>query len=770
MTNKKPKWTTLAAVVMGIAPLSSFALGLGGLDLRSHLNEPLQAYISLNGLGDIEPEEIRARVASQEAYERAGIEKTSALRDISFSVELDVNNNPFIRASSHEGIQDPFLDLMVEVMWPKGRVIRSYTLLLDLPTQAKGKKKSAAKNLAAAPLRIGNRVSAKQATVGQNDTLWHLAKDLVGNDPDRIRQAVMAIALKNPHAFSQQDINLLKKGTVLDLPTTGEINQFSQMDAKNFIAGKQSFATTSFQYETEGPEPVVGQSEPNVFQAKPLSQKPLTLTSATEEPLSEAIAKRLTSIEQSMASVKTSYEAVSDRISALEDQNKKIMALVNGDMSLAKIEITPPVADPLEDLPGDEAFELLGSSDSDLPTLVLDVPVVLPEQNAELATVEVEQPEAQLEKVQGVSVAPANTVLGDIMEAVDAPLAVELAPEEQSTSSSLWLWFVGLGALGLGGAWLMRARRMDLVALGFLDNLWLKFASNEQQADQQSEVNFSMPFDINKAINAVTEEESRFLANPKLVGETQDKQPDIPEPEHEKETIEDAKIFMAYERFSQAEGILKNILDNEPNWDAAIMLLELYVLTEQYHAFDSAYKMLPPDLQAHSPQLYDKAIALRNKVRQEQLGSIDSSLEEPVQSQSTVDPKEPIEDELLTSFETLGPNEFGKGGLSLEPIDTIELKETKDIDMSGHEQDDVSTSAEEEILEISLPEAPEERQQETETELTMSAREVEDILALIQAYIEIGEEAEVHALAEKVQQFGNGAQQMKLRDILNNRD
>ena len=72
------------------------------------------------------------QLASEEAFARAGIERSNALTDLSFTVDSN-NGNPVIRISSNRPVVEPFLNFLLEVDWPQGRMVREYTVLLDPP-------------------------------------------------------------------------------------------------------------------------------------------------------------------------------------------------------------------------------------------------------------------------------------------------------------------------------------------------------------------------------------------------------------------------------------------------------------------------------------------------------------------------------------------------------------------------------------------------------------------------------------------------------------
>jgi pilus assembly protein FimV len=126
------KLATAAAVSLALASGGAFGLGLGDIEMRSALNQPMQAEIRLTAVKSGELEGMIVQLASADAFARAGIERSSVLTDLSFSVDRS-GPVPVIRISSTRPVVEPFLNFLVEVDWPQGRMIREYTVLLDPP-------------------------------------------------------------------------------------------------------------------------------------------------------------------------------------------------------------------------------------------------------------------------------------------------------------------------------------------------------------------------------------------------------------------------------------------------------------------------------------------------------------------------------------------------------------------------------------------------------------------------------------------------------------
>ncbi len=130
--NKVRKLATAAAVSLVLASGGVRALGLGDIEMRSALNQPMNAEIRLTSVQPGEADGMIVKLASPDAFQRAGIERTTALTDLRFSVDQS-SGTPVIKISSSRPVVEPFLNFLLEVDWPAGRMVREYTVLLDPP-------------------------------------------------------------------------------------------------------------------------------------------------------------------------------------------------------------------------------------------------------------------------------------------------------------------------------------------------------------------------------------------------------------------------------------------------------------------------------------------------------------------------------------------------------------------------------------------------------------------------------------------------------------
>ena len=255
MFKRKCRWFRMALVVplMVALPLqSAWSLGLSEIEVDSALNEKFSATIDLIDLGDLSKDEIVVSMASREDFDRVGVERFFYLTDLKF--EVDLKGTAKVVISSSRLISEPYLNFIVQIMWPKGRLLKEFTVLLDPPTFT---ETSAAPISAPAP--IASRPSSQSSTASasnpdqvslrrtprsnrmvadadgeivstRDDTLWKIAGRTRGSIVS-MNQQMLALQELNPRAFIRDNINLLKAGYRLKVPSEAQALALSQGEA-----------------------------------------------------------------------------------------------------------------------------------------------------------------------------------------------------------------------------------------------------------------------------------------------------------------------------------------------------------------------------------------------------------------------------------------------------------------------------------------------------------------------------------------------------------
>ncbi|MFY0664061.1 MAG: tetratricopeptide repeat protein [Natronospirillum sp.] len=252
--------TRLFAVVSAITLFCvagfASAVGLGEITLRSALTEPLEAEIRITSPGDFSAQDLNVRLATPADFSRAGIERPFFLTQIDFTLR-QVGNTISAVLTTAEAVEEPFLDFLVELTWPGGRLLREYTLLLDPPVFADGDASQiqvfpaqepsfqqtapVTPPVTARPTPTPSRpapvtprqeqLADNQYRVENNDTLWEIALRTRQNPNQTPQQIMLAIQDLNPDAFINGNINRVKAGSLLTLPNGEQVAVRSRAQA-----------------------------------------------------------------------------------------------------------------------------------------------------------------------------------------------------------------------------------------------------------------------------------------------------------------------------------------------------------------------------------------------------------------------------------------------------------------------------------------------------------------------------------------------------------
>ncbi|WP_082849827.1 FimV family protein [Halioglobus sp. HI00S01] len=260
----------IGAVVFSLGCLHasfSYAVGLGDLTLESFLNEPLKAQVEVLNTDGLNEDQIRIRLATREDFDRMGVERAYFLTGIEFDVQFNARGEAVILLSSEDPVLEPYLDFIVEARWPTGRLLREYTVLVDPPlfdassqvvsasarveeeegipapdspekktqdpaatsgTRVDVKKKS---QLAPGDMpqrdfnaeAAGSPLSGSRYMISRDDTLWEIAAAAKPSGTT-IHQTMLDIQRLNPNAFIDGNINRIKAGYIIYLPTEDDIS------------------------------------------------------------------------------------------------------------------------------------------------------------------------------------------------------------------------------------------------------------------------------------------------------------------------------------------------------------------------------------------------------------------------------------------------------------------------------------------------------------------------------------------------------------------
>jgi pilus assembly protein FimV len=258
---KVRKLAVALALAGGLGSGVAQALGLGEIELQSYLNEPLDAEIVLPQSRGINPADVFVNIASDQAYERVGLDRNQFLGKLRFQVVTSNDGSLIVNVSSREPVREPYLNFLLELTWPNGRLMREYAVLVDPPVYA---EESGVREQVSAPTASTSQATSQPATTrsaesvrrqaqaerslgtgyqantfgptGASDTLWTIASRVRPDNSVSMQQVMLAIQELNPNAFIGNNINRLKRGEVLRVPSLDQIQSRSRAEAIRLVA------------------------------------------------------------------------------------------------------------------------------------------------------------------------------------------------------------------------------------------------------------------------------------------------------------------------------------------------------------------------------------------------------------------------------------------------------------------------------------------------------------------------------------------------------
>ncbi len=402
---------TCLVLCVFIFSISAHAAGLGKLTINSALGQPFNAEIDLVTVNAEDLSSLNANIASLEAYTQAGMQYEPVFSTFRFSVASRANGEPYIKVSSSQAINEPFINLLVELNWASGRLLREYTVLLD-PVDTRRPEPPVAPIVRAVPEApsISSAGSVDRATpssdqysteaisyepavqrtkslptpqnrstygpVLQGDTLSSIARQ-VRPEGVNVNQMLVALFRANREAFIANNMNLLRTGVVLRVPDIEESGAISRQQAdaevrlqvSNWQKYRQNLAMATQQTQKHETlrQTDSGQITTTVadtaITSRESPQEVLRLSSgehvsgSADAQTSQNAVERLRMMEEDAVARGMALKEANERIAMLEkniDNLQNLLALQNSELAKAQSDAQtravsePPQQDPAE--------------------------------------------------------------------------------------------------------------------------------------------------------------------------------------------------------------------------------------------------------------------------------------------------------------------------------------------------------------------------------------------------------------------------------------
>jgi len=703
MVSKLKSGAALALLVS--AAISAHAAGLGKLTVNSALGQPLNAEIELLSLQPGEADNLSARVASTDAFREARIEYSGALRMLRFSVEKNASGRAYLKVTSVGPINEPFVDVLIEMSWPSGRIQREYPILLDPPGYSQAKINApvtSAAPAAAAPtppatsapaapadststaststapavqepttsasssspapsdstasvgtpsaqaelLRSDKSSSSASSTpaatagdtygpIEKGETLSKIAAQVKPADVS-LEQMLVALYRQNQDAFSGKNMNRLKSGQILKVPTQEEIAAIEQKDAAREIhtqvtdwkAYRDQLATGAASLPTPAESSTASSGRVTSAAVTPpappssagsdslkLSKSDVNGKAGATKGGGSANPERLNQLQEELIAKDKALRESQSRVSDLEKQIQDMQRLLDlksgapatkGDkLATATTTPTPTPAKPATGEPPKSATPATATTPTpaEPPKVAANEPpksATTPEPAKTPDTTAATTPPAatpsEPPKTEGSTTPPTEPPKTAAAEPAKAPKKVVPPPKsfmDELLDNPAYLAAGGGILLALiAGFALMRRRR------------------NREEMDPNSQLTSAFPSDLKPGGNTskpagglVDTGNSSFLTDFDKTG------PGTIDTD-EVDPVAEAEVYMAYGRDAQAEEILKEAMARDRNrHEIALKLLEIYHARKSATAFETVAKELHSAVGDNHP-LWQKAAAM----------------------------------------------------------------------------------------------------------------------------------------------------------------
>jgi pilus assembly protein FimV len=686
-----------------------WAVGLGDIRLDSALNEPLRAEIELLSATADELASLEISLASADTFSRYGIDRPVYLQQIRFDVISSGADGAFVRLTSPVNMTEPFLTFLVEASWPGGRLLREYTVFLDPPTYVPPPAQTAPAVTApsvSAPADTGRierpaavetpapqpppRTPAPSASsqppaqadttpygtqsggdyvVQRSETLWGIASRMRPDARLTMNQTMVAIYQANPDAFGG-NINLLKAGATLRIPSADEVFQISRGDAFSEVQRQNS----NWQSGVTDYTPPPAETRPS-----------LTLVPPDEEPATGIYDEQAAPDE-----ALTREQEIENRIAELESadvpQQQSLIEIRDTELANLRQELAnirgevyePPVADdPFVDATEDEA------------------PVDGVEAPADAAA----DDEIPADDADQVAADAADAAAAADETAETAPPVVRTTRVSQPSLleritellTGFWGAIIGAAIL-IGGLlfWLVRRQGGEVSDTG----PWQPLDSDDRAHDDTMTATKTIPAptrDDDEAIVVVEDTAARPLEDATAEMPTLEAEVDVDEPGDfasiedtfssdtainldQTDPVAEADFHMAYGLYDQAADLINGALETDPK-DAPLLakLCEVYFVWGNRDEFVDAAKRLQAAVGDATSADWDKTVIMGQQIAADDPMFEDAGLTAATQAiDMAFDPAEGGEGAL--------DMDFGSDDVDFAGTDIVDLGEVADAD------------------------------------------------------------------------------------------
>ncbi|MEE8463974.1 MAG: FimV/HubP family polar landmark protein [Gammaproteobacteria bacterium] len=581
-----------------IVPFSAQGLGLGEITLNSALNQPLDADIELLSVEQQDLATLKATMASHDLFARYGLDRASFLSSISLDVRSQPGGRHVIHVSSNRSITEPFVTMLIELNWRRGRMLREYTVLLDPPVFAAQPAQPAPTPVAPTPrattgtiVRVPGPIAEPEPEaepeyrqpampstlpaaerpgeymVQRHDTLWELSRDMRPAGTE-INQMMIAMFRANPDAF-YGNINRLKAGVILRIPDSVEMADINRAAANDEVRRQMA--------EWRGGSYFSGVEDSGRLRLVPADSSSVGGAGAAgaDEALTQALADQTT--ENLL--LREQIEDLSGRI----DDQERLLQLRDTELARLQSQAAAGLAADDTQVSIDDAATTAGPEDVADAVLADDAGVETSDATADVVA------DTAADTTADTSAADTSTTTRPVPTVVTRPRSSPSLMERAiDLAGNQWLW-IGLGVvvLTMGGLVFARRRREESVLMEAIvaDELYesdgrestgtARIQTIKLEPDDSFVVEESVAPDVDPFADTIAEEDEKDQVEVDLESTMPGVEVDLVDLDQTvsgetqinlegADPLAEADFHMAYGLYDQAADLVQKALDKNP--------------------------------------------------------------------------------------------------------------------------------------------------------------------------------------------------------------
>ena len=541
--------TKLAAALCLFNSANIYALGVGDIVTSTSLNQVLKAKIPLISSKGEDPTNVHINIASVDTFKKAGIDRPHYLTELKFEPVLSNNGEIVIDVSSSSNIKEPFVNFILEVEWPEGRTLKEFTILLDPPsvmpisrspaikqataqeTVIKPAEKKTFKKHTTPDVSSNSPIKDEYGPTKRRDNVWDIAKNLVKNSPEAThQQMMMALYDNNPKAFYKKNINALKRGVILQVPSA------AQLQSRTATQAKADF------------------NEQNALWKSAVSRK---AQQTLKKPSNKSNKENKNSELVDKGNLNTD-----SKLSLLSLKNEKPSASTSSSVENTDTAKTPENS----------------NSPSIQASAAIEMATSLEEQNKEVK-LRLSELELQVEKLQRLLVLK-NEQLTQLQVPATEPVT-KTAPLKGTDENEISDW------LQVNSTYIYSGGGLIILFLALL--LARRKKDQPEQAVPAPSVNLDQDnkSDTFKEIDEPEETTLFSTTEEPLLSEFTSTEFNSAQHTQESDPLTESDVYIAYGRYQQAEDIIQNALESEPdNQTYKLKLLDVFYASSNIERFE----------------------------------------------------------------------------------------------------------------------------------------------------------------------------------------